>query len=154
MTSDNKGKAMHQPEIREVLVEDFDSIFLLLKQLWPRKKLHKDSLMKVFSQAIDSPNDEYFCAEINGRIIGFCCLTIQLSLWQEGYIGYINELVVDKSVRGQGIGTNLIKTAIDIAKGKGCTRIELDSSSYREEAHDFYEGMGFEKRAYLFSKEL
>ena len=145
---------MHQPKIRAALIEDFDDIFLLLQQLWPDKELNKDSLMDVFSRAIDSLNSPYLCAEINGRIIGFCSLVTNNSLSQEGRFAYINELVVDQQVRGQGIGTALMKTAIDIATKKGCKRIGLDSNFHRKEAHEFYEGMGFEKRGYLFAKEL
>lgn len=140
--------------IRAADIKDFDDIYLLLMQLWPDKELNKNDLIAVFSSGIKSQNYLYFCAELNSKAIGFCSLTYKNSLWQEGYIGYINEIVVDKSHRGKGIGTALLKAAINAAKEKGCKRIELDSAFQREEAHQFYEESGFEKRAYLFSKKL
>lgn len=36
----------------------------------------------------------------------------------------------------------------------GCKEIESDSAFNREEAHKFYEILGFIRRAYTFSKEL
>jgi glucosamine-phosphate N-acetyltransferase len=33
-------------------------------------------------------------------------------------------------------------------------RVELDSAFHRKQAHRFYEQLGFENRAYLFSKAL
>ena len=48
----------------------------------------------------------------------------------------------------------LVSKAFDSAKLSGCKKIELDSGFPREEAHKFYERIGFEKRAYLFSKDL
>lgn len=41
-----------------------------------------------------------------------------------------------------------------IAKSHGCKRLELDSAFHRVLAHEFYERLGFEKRAYLFSREI
>jgi len=41
-----------------------------------------------------------------------------------------------------------------IARNYSCKRLELDSDFHRTIAHDFYEGIGFEKRAYLFTKEI
>ena len=145
---------MHKAKIRLATVEDFDDILPLLHQLWPEKELHRGSLMELFACGIDSNNDEYFCAEVEGRIIGFCSLNIENSLWQEGYIGCINELIVDESIRRCGIGTDLLKVAIDRSKEKGCKIIRLSSAFEREEAHKFYWRHGFTNRAYMFSKEL
>jgi len=63
-------------------------------------------------------------------------------------------MVVDESCRGTGIGSSLLEKASDIARLSGCKKIELDSGFPREKAHKFYEKLGFEKRAYLFSKDL
>ena len=53
-----------------------------------------------------------------------------------------------------GTVAHSLQVAIDSAKNKGCVRVELDSAFQREEAHDFYNKLGFKNRAYLFSKEL
>lgn len=140
--------------IRNTKSQDFESIFLLLEQLWPDKKLSKTALKKVFKRLLNSPQEESFCAEIDDQIIGFCTLAIRNSLWQESRIGYICELVVDTPSRGKKIGTTLTKKAIHIAKKKGCKRIELDSAFDRKKAHNFYKKIGFTNRAYVFSKTL
>ena len=145
---------MHKARIRPATVEDFDDILPLLHQLRPEKELHRGSLMEVFARGIDSNNEEYFCAEVEGRIIGFCSLAIENSLWQEGYMGCINDIVVDESIRRHGIGTDLLKVAIDMFKEKGCQTIKLNSDFEREEAHKFYGSRGFTNRAYMFFKEL
>ena len=67
---------------------------------------------------------------------------------------HICELVVDEAFRGKSIGTDLIKTASEVAKKRGCKKIELDSAFNRKRAHNFYNKIGFENRAYLFSKNL
>ncbi len=141
-------------KIRTATSEDFGRICELLQQLWPDKKIDKGALKTVMNRALRSSQDIYLCAEIDSGIAGFCSLTIKNSLWQEANIGTISEMVVAEAFRKRGIGTALLGTIVDMARQRGCRRIELDSAFHREEAHRFYEKAGFEKRAYLFSKEL
>jgi len=140
--------------IRNVKRSDFDSVYPLFSQLWPDKKLNKSSLKKVFLKSIKSDSDKYFCAAIDNKITGFCSITIKNSLWQEGKIANICELIVDEKHRGKKIGTSLMKHAEQEAKKAGCKAIELDSAYHRKLAHKFYKKIGYEDRAYLFSKVL
>lgn len=140
--------------IRDSKIEDFNDVFLLFKQLWPNKKLNFNDLMTVFNRGLQSDNDKYICAEIDNKVIGFCAISIINNFWQEGYIAYIYAMIVDESYRRNGIGKDLLEKASSIAKLNNCKKIELDSGFPREKAHVFYERIGFEKRAYLFSKDL
>ncbi len=140
--------------IRTATLDDFEGICRLLQQLWPDKKQDKRALKTVMNRALPSPDEIYLCAEIDNAIAGFCSLAIRNSLWQEARLGMLSEMVVDETVRKRGIGTALLGTIIDMARQRGCRRIELDSAFHREETHRFYEKAGFEKRAVLFSKEL
>lgn len=141
-------------EIYEVILNDFDEIIKLLKQLWPDKALDCNALMKIISIGIGSKDSIYLCAKIDNKVVGFCSLIIRESLWQEDLVGHINELIIDKSFRRMNLGTELLDAAVTAAKKKGCKLIELDSAFHREDAHKFYENIGFTKRAYLFSKEI
>ena len=141
-------------DIREAVLSDFDGVIKLLSQLWPNKELNRSALMNIFSASIVSQDNVYLCAKTDGEITGFCSLVVRNSLWQEGIIGHINELIIDESFRQMGIGAKLLEAASAVAMKKGCKRIELDSAFHREDAHRFYESVGFTRRAYLFSKEL
>jgi ribosomal protein S18 acetylase RimI-like enzyme len=133
------------------VAEDFDQVYPLFEQLWPDKALDREALFQVFSRGAASETDVLLCAEVNHRIIGFCAYAIVNNLWQAGRIAYVYAMVVDAACRGQGIGTELIREVIDSAGKRGLKRVELDSGFPREKAHAFYEKLGFEKRAYLFS---
>jgi GNAT superfamily N-acetyltransferase len=145
---------MEDAKVRAPEPNDFDGIFLLLRQLWPDKALHRDELYTVFRKGLDDGREKYLVAICEGRIVGFASLTIKNNLWQEGNLGHVDELIVEMNYRGRGIGMLLLNRIIDLAKEQQCRRIELDSSFERSDAHDFYESHGFEKRAYLFSKIL
>lgn len=140
--------------IRDSIPEDFTDVILLFHQLWTGKELSESDLMVVFSRGLQQEYDEYLSVEYNEKVIGFCSFAIVNNFWQEGQIAYVYAMIVDESFRGKGIGTELLKKAFDKAKLRGCKKIELDSGFPREKAHKFYEKIGFEKRAYLFSRDL
>lgn len=141
-------------DIRPTQPTDFEDVLVLLGQLWPDKSLDRTRLREVFDKALASQDCVYLSACEGDRVIGFCTLIIHSSLWQEGVLGHIGELIVDANCRGRGVGTAMLERAAEAARRKGCRRIELDSAFHRTAAHGFYEGLGFEKRAFLFSKSL
>ena len=140
--------------IRKCEITDFAEIFKLLEQLWIDSTLDFDSLHEVFENALKSSQQRLIVGVVNNKIIGFCSLTIKNNLWQSGNLGHIDELVVDKNYSGKGYGKTLIDSITKISKDLKCKRIELDSAFHRKEAHQFYESLGYENRAYLFSKQL
>ncbi len=137
--------------IRTAVIDDFNSVYPLFEQLWPNKSLNRTALREVFERGILSQTDELLCAVSNGVTVGFCAFAVVNNLWQEGQIAYVYALIVDEKVRGSGCGSALINEVLTTAKGKGLKRVELDSGFQREQAHQFYQKLGFEKRAFLFS---
>jgi GNAT superfamily N-acetyltransferase len=140
--------------IRNCTQHDFESIIPLLQQLWPDKTLHREKIEIVYNRCIISSFGALFCAEADGKIIGFCAVNVADNFWQEGYIAYLSTMVVDKKYRGQGIGRMLVKKVSEFARSKECGNVELDSAFERKDAHCFYEKLGFKKRAYAFQLEL
>jgi ribosomal protein S18 acetylase RimI-like enzyme len=140
--------------IRKAENKDFENVYPLFEQLWPNKVLNKKELRRVFERGIVSNTDELLCAEMNNAVVGFCAFAVVNNLWQEGYISYIYALVVDERHRGQGLGSALMNEVVKSSKERSFKRVELDSGFPRENAHKFYEKLGFEKRAYLFSMTL
>lgn len=133
---------------------DFHFVFNLLGQLWPDLDLDYQALNEIYLKAIDSDVQRLIVGVDKGKLVGFCSLTIKNNLWQAGNLGHVDELVIDKSCRGKGYGKKLIDSITQIAKDLKCKRIELDSAFHRKEAHRFYESIGYENRAYLFSQRL
>jgi GNAT superfamily N-acetyltransferase len=134
--------------------EDFDEVFLLLKQLWPIKRFKKEKLKTIFIQGLHDPRYAFLVAKHDGKVVGFASLRVKRSFWDEGVSGYIDELVVDKRYRGRGIGKRLLEDIIKIARKMSCKRVELDSASYRKRAHSFYRSQGFGNWSLLFSKDI
>ena len=77
-----------------------------------------------------------------GPIVG----TLALVAWRvpSGTHAYIEDVVVDKSTRGRGIGEALTREALRIAVQKGAGAVSLTSGPEREAANRLYRRLGFE----------
>ena len=55
---------------------------------------------------------------------------------------YIDDLCVDESIRGRGIGKELYNAALNLARENGCYNLTLNVWSCNESAMRFYEACG------------
>lgn len=141
-------------EIRQCRQDDFGPVLRLLEQLWPDRELDRGRMEEAYLHGLDSDSQVYLCAMMDGEPVAFCSLAIKNSLWQQGYLANVDELVVDERLRRKGIGGELLERVLQIAVEKGCHRVELDSAFRRQDAHRFYEAHGFKSRSLLFTKEI
>jgi GNAT superfamily N-acetyltransferase len=140
--------------IRYFEAGDFDQVFGLLKQLWSYKELDYEGMKKMLDHNLVAEDHFYIVAADGAQVVGFCSLSVKRNLWLQDFLGNVDEMVVDENYRGQGIGKKLMQRITEIAIENNCKQLELESSFHREKAHAFYEELGFEKRAFLFSKPL
>ncbi|MEY2450429.1 MAG: hypothetical protein QOD92_3 [Acidimicrobiaceae bacterium] len=56
---------------------------------------------------------------------------------------WIEDVIVDESVNGQGIGSQLTQAMLDHARTLGCARVDLTSRPSREAANHMYKKLGF-----------
>ena len=80
-----------------------------------------------------------------GTIVG--SLTLVLFRAPTGPRAWIEDVVVDTSIRGQGIGAALVHEALDRAGAAGALTVDLTSRPSREAANRLYVRLGFEQRA-------
>ena len=96
-------------------------------------------------RAIDAdPNNELIVAVENGRAVGVQQVTFTPYLTHQGsWRATIEGVRTDSTVRGQGIGGQLIRYAIERAKERGCRMVQLTTDKQRPDALRFYEALGF-----------
>jgi GNAT superfamily N-acetyltransferase len=81
--------------------------------------------------------------EPGGRLLGFLDMEFRQRLGHPRPQAWVNDLVVTESERGHGIGRALLKEAEDLARKRGCFRMSLETSAWREATHRFYERQGW-----------
>jgi len=91
----------------------------------------------------------------DGTIAGFAHVLSEYCVVDEPK-GYLAELVVEESFRGEGIGAALLRSAEDWAREHGFCAMRLNSNVIRARAHRFYlrEGYVEKKRQAVFVKPL
>jgi len=150
---------MPEPEnnkltIRDASPEDLDAIVILLQQLWPSSEISAISVGDSFRKSYSLDGHIIRVAVYDERIVGLCSLSIRNNLKTEGNLSNIDELVVDESMRGDGIGKMLLEDAEKISRENGCKVLGLESSFHRERAHRFYDGNGYKKQGYYITKKI
>ena len=100
----------------------------------------KSDLQKI----VGSESSDLFIARVEGRIVG--SLTLATFRIPTGVRAWIEDVVVDASARGHGVGEALNRAALAEAKRRGAITVELTSRPSREAANRLYLRLGFVQR--------
>jgi len=84
-------------------------------------------------------------ADAAGQILGTGCLGFYRA--PTGVRAVIEDVVVDRSARGQGIGEALMAEMLGLASKRGAPGVSLTSNPAREAANRLYVRLGFSVRA-------
>ena len=97
---------------------------------------------ELLTDLVDGADTALFLARVDGAIVG--SLTLAFYRIPTGVKAWIEDVVVDDSVRGQGVGEALNRAAIAEAAHRGAKNVSLTSRSTREAANRLYQRLGFE----------
>tara|TARA_R110000803_G_scaffold45587_3_gene96002 strand:+ start:9008 stop:9433 length:426 start_codon:yes stop_codon:yes gene_type:complete len=107
---------------RVIEKDDLGEVFLLLQQLTEIDYSNRD-IEKCWGLFSSSPSISVVGVYQN-KIIAYGSLVLEYKIRGE-VAGHIEDIVVDKDIRGKKIGVNLIDKLTDIAKNMGCYRVTL-----------------------------
>ncbi|MDQ6829242.1 MAG: GNAT family N-acetyltransferase [Gemmatimonadota bacterium] len=93
-------------------------------------------------------------AELDGRIVGVATLAFFASLTFDADVAWITAFVVSSTLRGSGIGRDMLARLELIACERGCERIAVTSAERRDGAHAFYQRLGYAYTGRRFVKQL
>ncbi len=80
------------------------------------------------------------------KLVGFGSLSFIPLIHEDGYLGRVSALAVQKSCQGTGVGKQLMSHMESVCRAKGCSRVEVTSGAHREStAHRFYLRIGYDK---------
>lgn len=135
---------------REAVSGDVSRIVEMLADdaLGSQRERFSDPLPESYTEAFEAidadPNNELTVAVRDGRVIGVAQLTFTPYLTHQGsWRMTIEGVRTCSSVRGQGVGSKLIRYGIERAKASGCRMVQLTTDKQRPDALRFYEGLGF-----------
>ncbi|MFQ6269065.1 N-acetyltransferase family protein [Kutzneria viridogrisea] len=100
--------------------------------------------LAAFKDIEADPNQYLVVADREGEVVGTMQLTFLPGLSRKGATrAQIEGVRVRGTERGTGLGSQLMTWAVDQARSRGCTVVQLTSDTARTDAHRFYEQLGF-----------
>jgi len=132
--------------IRAARPEDADRLFELVSQLghaFPPEREAFDATLASYL-AGEQPTVLLYVAEAeDGTVGGYALATIVPLLSTNGPAGQIQEIVVDSRLRGQDLGTQLVRAVEAECVARGVTQLTVAS----RRAGGFYDRLGFHESA-------
>lgn len=129
-------------EVTSVTPEIVEALSALIPQLSSSAPPLTDADL---SDIASSPGTVLLVArDDEGLIVG--SLTLVVFRAPTGPRAWIEDVVVDASTRGQGIGAALVREALDRATSAGARTVDLTSRPSRQAANRLYVRLGFAQR--------
>ena len=132
--------------IRKISESDLENGFLeSLDNLRQTSNLEQNSVRNILKKILENENHIIHVAELDGKIVGSTTLLIEQKFIHEGgFVGHIEDVVVNKEFEGRGIGMKLVLSLLDIAKEKKCYKTILNCE---DKLIPFYEKIGFKQKS-------
>ncbi|MCW4020657.1 MAG: GNAT family N-acetyltransferase [Candidatus Bathyarchaeota archaeon] len=137
--------------VRRATPQDSEELVKLADELIRIDDFSNRNVM--LKKSFQDPNCGIYVAEVDDMIAGFIEVRVFPDFVEGTPIAIIQNLIVKKDYRQVGIGSNLIKRAVEEAEKKKASEIHVWTEFDNKQAIRFYVKHGFRKRALLLEKE-
>lgn len=130
--------------IREIEDSDLDDLLVLFQEFADFQ--NSSEKMKNTSEDLKKDKDLFsglIVKDEEGNLAAYIIYFFFYSTWS-GKMLYIEDIYVRKQYQNKGIGSRLIRRAIDVAKAEGCKKLRWQVSNWNTNAIGFYESLGAE----------
>ena len=141
--------------IRRGQPDDRSAVFALAGQLITGSiPPAADDFMAAYNNVMRPREDEtnvlYVAVDEANRVVGYTLMTVSRLLHAAGLTAHLQELVVDETARGAGIGSALVEANEHDAVERGARQLTMSTSR----AGDFYRRLGYNVTAEFYKKIL
>ncbi len=151
-------------QIRDMVLEDYQEVDRLMAQV---HQLHVDGRSDLyidvehiysynqFKEMVENEDMITVLAEEEDSVVGICMISMRSKTCMVSRrTAYMEDLCVDETCRGKGIGKELFLYVKEKAKEMGAERLDLMVWGFNESARIFYEKMGMNPQRYIYETEL
>lgn len=138
-------------DVRDAVVTDRDSVWPLTRDFATSFATSRTVFDEAYEVLLADPNSLLLVAdESESGIVGYLLASSHVTLFANGPVVRVEELMVDEAVRGGGIGRQLMTRAEAWARARGAGYLALAT----RRAGPFYKALGYEDSAVFFRKML
>lgn len=141
---------MSDLNIRPAHAEDANAVFTLLAQFVTSYQPERAAFARNFPKLIASKQSVFLVASVGGQVVGYALGSIALTLYANGPVLELQELMVASEHRKRGIGRRLVVAALEQALSVGCAEATVPT----RRARNFYVRLGFEETAVYLKRRL
>ena len=104
---------------------------------------------------LDDADQVIYVAERQGDLLGYVYAGLEPLSWKElrEPAGFVHDVVVDESARGQGIAVRLMETAAAWLSGRGVPRVMLWTAQKNAPAQRLFDRLGFRRTMIEMTRE-
>ena len=141
--------------ITKLTENDLPDLASLYKQFWGEES-SVEKMKSTFTKLEQNPDYIFLVAHLDDRLAGSVMGIVCHELYGECKpFMVIEDVIVDKNARRQGVGSTLMRAIEKQASDHGCAYIIFVTESNRKEAHQFYESLGYNPNGYRgFKKRI
>ena len=135
-------------EIQTAQLSDLAPIVRLLNtQLQEHDIVLTDQALQRATQGLidDHKLGRILTARLDGELAGVAVISFLWTLEHGGPAAWLDEVYVEPSRRGEGIGRKLVEAAMQVARDSGCIALDLEVDAGHEAAERLYERMEFRR---------
>lgn len=140
-------------EIAPIAVEEFEELLPLIaayQRFYEAEEISEER-NRVFFRRFLAPSEDGLLlgARSDGRLIGYACLYWHFSSLEACESVLMNDLYVDGTARGQGVGRALIEASAEVARERGVPFVEWSTAPDNHTAQRLYDSLGAERSEWL-----
>jgi GNAT superfamily N-acetyltransferase len=140
-------------EIAPILAEEFEELLPLIaayQRFYEVEEIDEERNRSFFRRFLAPSADGLLLgARSEGRLVGYACLYWHFSSTRATETVLMNDLYVDESARGQGVGRALIEATAEVARERGAPSIEWSTAPDNHTAQRLYDSTGAERSEWL-----
>lgn len=142
--------------IRSATEAQTDQILALYADMDDQDPLPLDTWKRLWAEIQTVPNYTLYLAWDGEIPVGTFSLLYVTTPMHRDFHRYaiVDAVTVHSDRRGQGIGTLMMRWALEKAAADGCYKLMLSSNLKRDRAHQFYQSLGFEQHGWSFLTDI
>jgi ribosomal protein S18 acetylase RimI-like enzyme len=148
---------MNGVTIREASEEDIPAIFGIYSSagIGDEDSFTVAEAKAHFAKLKQYPSFRVFVGLVDEAVVGTYALLLMDNMAKRSRrAGVVENVAVHPLHQGRGVGRAMMQHALEQCRQADCYKLTLSSNLKREDAHRFYDALGFERHGYSFRIEI
>jgi GNAT superfamily N-acetyltransferase len=134
--------------VREARPGELEAVLALLREDVIRERPEPPEVTErqraAFAELLADPHHLLLVGELEAGLVATAQASwLRYLMYDGGLVCHLESVRVAPPHRGKGLGQRLVSTIIELARDRGCARLQLSTNAARADARRFYRRLGF-----------